>query len=279
MKLFSTPFLSLCRALIVPLGMLALIITTGCGASNSPMMQAEGGPSVVDAAANVAAGGSTPRVLLFVGTGTTSGSVAGYKTILGNLKLTYATATSSQLNGMSQKALSAYKLLIVPGGNAVTISRTLSSATKTNIKNAITGGLHYLGICAGAFFAGHSGVYNYLDLTPGGTWFNFYADEFKGITRAALQITAPNGSRLDQYWQNGPQLSGWGSIVGKYPDGTPAIVENKVGSGWVILCAVHPEATQAWRAGMSFTTSVAVDNAYAKTLVTNALNGTALPHF
>jgi hypothetical protein len=30
---------------------------------------------------------------------------------------------------------------------------------------------------------------------------------------------------------------------------------------------------------MSFTTSVAVDNAYAKTLVTNALNGTPLPHF
>ena len=90
MKLFSTPFLSLCRALIVPVGMLALIITTGCGASNSPMMQAEGGPSVVDAAANVAAGGSVPKVLLFVGTGTTSGSVAGYKTILGDLKLTYA---------------------------------------------------------------------------------------------------------------------------------------------------------------------------------------------
>jgi glutamine amidotransferase PdxT len=279
MKLFSTRLLSLCRALIVPLGLLALIITTGCGASNSPMMQAEGGPSVVDAAANVAAGGSVPKVLLFVGTGTTSGSVAGYKKILGDLKLTYATATSSQLNGMSQKALSAYKLLIVPGGNAITISRYLSSTAKTNVKNAITGGLHYLGVCAGAFFAGHSGVYNYLDLTPAGTWFNFYADEFKGITKEAVEIKAPNGSRLDQYWQNGPQLSGWGSIVGKYPDGTPAIVENKVGSGWVILCAIHPEATQAWRTGMTFTTSVAVDNAYAKTLVTNALNGTSLPHF
>lgn len=279
MQFFSSRFLSLCRSLIVPIGLLALIITTGCGASNSPMMQPEGGPSVVDAAANVAAGGSTPKVLLFVGTGTTAGSVAGYKAILGDLKLTYATATSSQLNGMSQKALSAYKLMIIPGGNAITISRSLTSTTRTNIKNAITSGLHYLGVCAGAFFAGHSGVYNYLDLTPSGVWFNFYADEFKGITKAALEITYPNGSRLDQYWQNGPQLSGWGSIVGKYPDGTPAIVENKVGSGWVILCAVHPEATQAWRTGMTFTTPVAVDNAYAETLVTNALNGTSLPHF
>jgi glutamine amidotransferase-like uncharacterized protein len=259
---------------------LALIITTGCGTPNSPMSQPRTAPTVAEANANVLAGGTTPRVLLYVGNGTTSGSVSAVKTILGNMGLTYATASTSQLNSMSQSGLGAYKLFLIPGGNAITISKSLTSKTVTNIHNAITSnGLHYLGICAGGFFAGHSGIYDYLDLSPVGIWFNFYADYFKGITKEAVQIRSPDGSKRDQYWQDGPQFTGWGTVVAKYPDGTPAVVEGKAGNGFVILCAFHPEATQAWRSGMNFSTSVAVDNAYAKTLVTNALNGTMMPHF
>jgi glutamine amidotransferase PdxT len=267
------------RSMTVFAGLLALLITAGCGGSPSNWTKQETAPSVADVAARTAAGASAPRVLLFVGTGTSSGSVSAWKTILGDLNLKYATATSSQLNGMSPSSLAAYKLLLVPGGNAVTISKSLSSATVTKVHNAINNGLHYLGICAGAFFAGHSGIYNYLDFPPTGVWFNFYADYFRGIHKEAIEIKSANGTRLDQYWQDGPQLSGWGQVVGKYPDGTPAIVQGKSGNGWIIICAVHPEATQSWRGSMKFTTSVAVDNAYAKTLVTNALNGTSLPHF
>jgi len=266
------------RSLIVPAGLLALIISTGCGSSNwSPQQPA---PSVADVAARAVTPSSIPTVLLFVGTGTSSGDVAAVKTILGNLKLTYATATSSQLNAMSETAMKGYKLFLMPGGNAITISKSLSTSANTNLHNAIVnGGLHYLGICAGGFFAGSSGVYKYLNLTPPGVWFNYYADEFKGIHKEAVQIKGANGITLDQYWENGPQLSGWGQVVGKYPDGTPAITEGKSGNGWVILSGVHPEAPASWRTGMTFTTSVAVDNAYAQTLVTAALNGTSLSHF
>jgi len=280
MQFFPPPTLSLCRSLIVPAGLLALMIASGCGTPSSPMSQPQTAPSVEQVNANVLAGGTIPKVLLYVGNGTSSGSVAAIKTILGDLSLQYATANTSQLNGMTESKLSAYKLLLIPGGNAITISKSLSSNTVTNIHNAISkDGLHYLGICAGGFFAGHSGIYDYLDLSPIGIWFNFYADYFKGITKEAVQIRSPDGTKRDQYWQEGPQFSGWGTVVAKYPDGTPAVVENKVGNGFVILCAFHPEATQAWRSGMTFTTSVAVDNAYAKTLVTNALNGTSMPHF
>jgi glutamine amidotransferase-like uncharacterized protein len=279
MQFLPPPTLSLSRSLIAPAALLALMITSGCGTHSSPMSQPQTAPSVEQVNANVLAGGSTPRVLLYVGNGTTSGSVAAVKTILSDLQLTYATANTSQLNSMTQSGLNAYKLFLIPGGNAVTISKSLTSKTVTNIHNAISNGLHYLGICAGGFFAGHSGVYDYLDLSPVGIWFNFYADYFKGITKEAVQIRSPDGTKRDQYWQDGPQFSGWGIVVAKYPDGTPAVVQNKVGSGFVILCAFHPEATAAWRTGMSFTTSVAVDNAYAKTLVTNALNGTSMPHF
>ena len=280
MHFYPAHLVRVSRSMIVSAGLLALTISTGCGSSNWSASQQQTPPSVADVAARAVTGASIPTVLLFVGTGTSSPDVAAVKTILGNLKLTYATATSSQLNAMNESAMKTYKLFLMPGGNAITISKYLTHTTTTNLHNAIVNdGLHYLGICAGGFFAGSSGIYSYLNLTPPGVWFNYYADEFKGIHKEAVEITGSNGTKLDQYWENGPQLSGWGQVVGKYPDGTPAITEGKSGNGWVILCGVHPEAPQSWRTGMTFTTSVAVDNAYAQTLVTAALNGTSLPHF
>jgi len=216
-------------------------------------------------------------VLLYNGTGTSSTDVAAVEAQLTTLKLTYATANTSQLDAMTETQLNAYKLFIVPGGNSITIGDNLSKNATTNVRNAVSNGLHYLGICAGGFFGGYS-IYNGLDLTSG-AWFNFYADYFKGINKEAVEISFPASSKLDIYWQDGPQFTGWGNIVGKYPDGTPAIVEGSYGKGFVILSGVHPEAPASWRIGMTFTTSLAVDLAYADTLITSALNGTSLPHF
>jgi len=217
-------------------------------------------------------------VLLYNGTGTSSTDVAAVEAQLTTLKLTYATANTAQLDAMTETQLKAYKLFIVPGGNSITIgNNSLSKAATTNVRNAVSNGLHYLGICAGGFFGGYS-IYNGLDLTSG-AWFNFYADHFKGINKEAVEISFPSSSKLDIYWQDGPQFTGWGNIVGKYPDGTPAIVESSYGKGFVILSGVHPEAPASWRIGMNFTTSLAVDLAYADTLITSALNGTSLKHF
>jgi hypothetical protein len=101
------------RSLIVFAGLLALISSTGCGSSNWSASQPP--PSVADVTAKTVTGASTPPVLLFVGSGTSSGDVAAVKTILGNLKLSYATATSSQRNATSETALKAYKLFLMPG--------------------------------------------------------------------------------------------------------------------------------------------------------------------
>jgi glutamine amidotransferase-like uncharacterized protein len=122
---------------------------------------------------------------------------------------------------MSESQVREYRLLIVPGGNFVHIGNGLSLRTTANIREAVQKGLNYLGICAGAFFAGKS-PYNGLNLTSGQT-FGFYAAEARGIRKAAVAITAAGGPTLDQYWEDGPQLTGWGTAVGKYPDGTPQL--------------------------------------------------------
>jgi glutamine amidotransferase-like uncharacterized protein len=222
-------------------------------------------------------GGKEGTILLFTGAGTSSGDVAATETILKHNHVDYSTVSSAQLNGMSESQIRRYRLLIVPGGNFIDIGNSLTTRATANIRSSVQSGLSYLGICAGAFFAGNSG-YNGLNLTSG-VIFSFYAAENRGIRKAAVAITRAEGPTLDQYWEDGPQFSGWGTVVGKYPDGTPAIVEGTFGSGSVILTGVHPEAPERWRHGMTFTTPASVDNAYAGTLIHAALNRTSLPHY
>jgi glutamine amidotransferase-like uncharacterized protein len=232
---------------------------------------------VRDDQGSIPANANVAPILLFNGTGTSPSDVAALKKILSREHLDYSTANSPQLNRMSEPRIRAYRLLIVPGGNFEYIGNSLTPGTTANIREAVRNGLNYLGICAGAFFAGNSPS-NGLNLTAGAR-FGFYAAEARGIRKAPVSVAAAGGQTLDQYWEDGPQLTGWGAIVGKYPDGTPAIAEGTFGNGWMILTGVHPEAPPSWRREMDFRTPVDVDNAYAVTLIRAALNREALPHY
>jgi len=219
----------------------------------------------------------SPTILLFNGSGTSPNDVAAIEKILNENDFSYATANSQQLNEMSESRLRAYRLLIVPGGNFEQIGNGLTSSATANVRNAVHSGLNYLGICAGAFFAGKA-PYNGLNLTSG-VKFNFYALEDQGVRKAAVAITIAGSPALTHYWEDGPQLTGWGDVVAKYPDGTPAIVEGNVGDGWVILSGIHPEAPESWRRGLTFNTPASVDNAYAARLINAALNRIRLDHY
>jgi len=216
-------------------------------------------------------------VLLFNGTGTDD-DVAAVESVLTALKIKYATANSSQLNAMTETKLKAYKLFIVPGGNSITIGNNLLKTTTAMVRATVQNdGLHYLGICAGGFFGSYQTA-NGLDLTSG-VWFNVWPNNGKGTGKESVEISFPKISKLDMYWHDGPETSGWGYIVAKYPDGTAAIAEGAYGKGVAILSGVHPEAPASWRTCCTFTTPLATDLAYAGTLVTAALNGTLLPHY
>jgi hypothetical protein len=103
--------------------------------------------------------------------------------------------------------------------------------------------------------------------------------ENQGVRKTAVRIADASGSTLDQYWEDGPQLAGWGSVVAKYPDGSPAVAQGTFGNGWLVLTGIHPEAPENWRHGMIFSTSADADNAYAATLIQAALNRTPLAHY
>jgi glutamine amidotransferase-like uncharacterized protein len=220
---------------------------------------------------------TVPPILLFNGTGTSANDVTAVQSILRDNQLRYSTVNSQQLNSMGESQLMAYRLLIVPGGNYMDMGNGLASNTTANIHNAVQGGLNYLGICAGGFLAGDAPCNN-LNLASG-VRFGFYAAVNRGVHKAAVTITSVETPALEHYWEDGPEFSGWGAVVGKYPDGTPAIVQGMSGKGLVILCGVHPEAPTSWRRGMTFGTSASVDNAYAGKLIDATLHRTMLPHY
>jgi glutamine amidotransferase-like uncharacterized protein len=217
-------------------------------------------------------------ILLFAGSGTSPNDVAAVEAILDRDGLQYATADTSQFNAIESDRLGTYRLLIVPGGDFIDIGNGLSPTAIASVRAAVARGLNYLGICAGGFLAGHLTRYKSLDLA-GHVVFRFYSAEAAGIRKAAVSIATADAAPLEQYWEDGPQFSGWGSVVGKYPDGTPAIVESPYGRGLVVLAGIHAEAPESWRRGMNFNTSATADNDYASTLVLAALHHKMLAHF
>ena len=216
------------------------------------------------------------NILLFTGTGTSPGDVAALRQLMSASHLDFATANSQQVDKMSAADLAAYKLVIMPGGNFEDMGNNLSKGATEQIRTAVRGGVNYLGICAGAFIAGDS-PYNGINLTDGKR-FGFYSAENHGIRKAAVRISIAGALPAEHYWEDGPQLSGWGDVVARYPDNMPAIVEGQAGRGFMILAGVHPEAPESWRRGLSFSTSASDDNAYAVTLIKAAMSGQRLPH-
>lgn len=231
------------------------------------------------AAAACSAGRNNPaaQILLFTGAGTSPGDVDAFQSLLDGNSLAFNTASSWTMNRMSEQELRRYRLLIIPGGNFIHIGENLTPQAANRIRAAVQNGVNYLGVCAGGFLAGKTG-YNSLQLIPD-VRFGFYAAETHGIRKAAVPVTVAEGPTLEQYWEDGPEFTGWGAVAGKYPDGTPAIVQGRIGAGWVVLSGVHPEAPERWRAGMNFHTTASQDNAYAAQLIRAALDGTPLPHY
>lgn len=213
---------------------------------------------------------SVSDILLFTGPGTSPNDVAALEGLLRERGWRYSALNSARLEVITEAEVKAYRLLVFPGGNFEEIGNGLTTSAAAKLRSAVRSGSSYLGICAGAFFAGAS-PYNGLNLTEG-VRFPFYTLEERGIRKAPVFITTAAGATLEMYWEDGPVLTGWGEPVARYPEGTPAVVQGKFGEGWVILAGVHPEAPESWRRDLAFTTPASASRAYAASLIDAALN-------
>jgi glutamine amidotransferase-like uncharacterized protein len=213
-------------------------------------------------------------IILFDGAGSSPNDVKAIGKLLDREHLPYTTADSDELDLLTAEQLAHAELLIMPGGNYEQIGKGLRADTARRIRAAVNQGMNYLGICAGAFIAGNAPD-NGFNLT--GTRFAFFADSKLGTRKEVVTLANGDGTRFKTYWEDGPELTGWGDAVAKYADGTPAVVQGKVGSGWMVLTGVHLEAPDNWYDGLQ-PASPAVSIAKAAKLVRAAFNGEALPY-
>ncbi len=189
-------------------------------------------------------------VLIYNGVGTSKNSVREIEKLIRQCGFECVTITSTQLDKMAKKELLEHPLIVFAGGNYIEMGNGLSSETTEKLRQAVAGGTNYLGICAGGLLAGNADC-NSFNLTRG-VKFGFYQSVNQNIHKDVVPIVDANSHSIEHYWEDGPQFSGWGDVVGKYPDETPAVVIGSFGEGCVVLCGVHPEAPASWCKNMPF---------------------------
>jgi hypothetical protein len=140
-------------------------------------------------------------------------------------------------------------LVAFPGGIGDSDGYDVSvSANEEMIKNYISKGGRYLGICMGAYWAGS----HYLDILQG-------VDAVQYITRPNTDTRRPHAKDLNVTWLGNPDkmffydgcaLIGDGEYktIATYANGDAmAIIQNRIG-----LIGCHPEAEQFWYDGYSW---------------------------
>ena len=119
--------------------------------------------------------------------------------------------------------------MMVSGGNFIAIADSLRPSTRTNIHNAVQSGMNYLGICAGAFLAGHG---TYKSLNPAsGVRFGFYRAEKRGVRKANVAITGIGTFPIEQYWEDGPELTGWAQLSASIRTERPRLLHDGLATG------------------------------------------------
>jgi glutamine amidotransferase-like uncharacterized protein len=223
-----------------------------------------------------AANAESSQVLVYNGSGASAGDVSALIPRLEFLGYSYTLANEAQMNTMSRAQYDEYGLILWPGGDSIAMGSALSKETTGHIHDSIVlDGVSYLGFCAGAFMAETSSLYNTFKLAT--TYFNFYDQGAIGV----VNIAFPGGMSDEIVYWDGPQLSGWGQVVAKYPSGDPAIVQDFVGRnhGFVMLSGVHPEAPLTWDVPGYVEGQQTPDNTVAVSLVSAALNKAPLSHY
>jgi glutamine amidotransferase-like uncharacterized protein len=155
-------------------------------------------------------------------------------------------STTSVINSTT---LSGYDVLIMPGGEAIDYFDN-NQINNASIKQFVSEGNGYIGICAGAYAAS-----SYVtDDFPG--WglsdVNTSTESYEGVLTISATSSGTkllNGTLTDIYMATGPAMitNDKKNVLATYADnntgylGYPAIIEDTYGNGRVILSGPHPE--------------------------------------
>jgi glutamine amidotransferase-like uncharacterized protein len=169
--------------------------------------------------------------------------------------------TKVNASQIRDQGLSAYRLLCIPGGDMYKYSGSLGADGVAKIREFVSGGGGYIGICGGAYFASKKVVWKGITLpmnslrlfdgTAQGPWDEIVPFPESGLCTLripdhshAITRDVPDSLRVLYYW--GPALlpdsTYTGAVLARYGIGNrPAALATTYGRGRVFLIATHPE--------------------------------------
>lgn len=194
------------------------------------------------------------KVLIYDGDGSMEDSVAGLKACLDECNSRNSTGyyfdydLSDKINS---NTLSSYDVLIMPGGNADKYLKN-GNIDSEAIKQFLSRGNGYVGICAGAYVASSNvdGTYSGWGLAPHVNTVNVNYEGYLSISPTGSGNSLLKSTSITLYHQNGPALyestSGATSFAVYMNNetgysGYSAIIGDNYGSGRVLLSGPHPE--------------------------------------
>lgn len=178
-----------------------------------------------------AASGRPQKAIVYTGSGTWSTEVQEIKENLAALGI--QADFRSSLSGVDY---SQYGAIIMPGGNASTEMAGIGGSEAQRLKQAINGGLNYLGHCAGAFLVGtwSSG----LGLAPGVPGVQDTAQILKGEN---ISFAQGSTQRQTTFYGGPTDLSVYGGkSLAQYSNGASSMQSFDYGQGHVIVTSGHP---------------------------------------
>lgn len=276
-------------------------ILTACGSSSSGGANGSSPDNLVGAPGTQSGPTSIARgtrifktdALVYNGSGAWSAEIPGIEKVLDDHGASYDVVSSSELNAMTLEQVAQYGTIIWPGGYGNIQTNSLTSATRTMLRQAVQErGVSWIGFCAGAFVAvapapspGQDPVYGISIVNAPRMGYYYLEDEFvkqgKESQDWAMTLeTFADGSKRDLLWYGGPVTpSGANTVVAKYPNGDPAISQVWSGNGLVILSAVHPAAPPSVASSFGLNDSDGADYDLAWKLIEAVIKQKDLPTF
>jgi glutamine amidotransferase-like uncharacterized protein len=201
---------------------------------------------------------SVANVLVYVGPGSWSNSTRDFEYFCTYKGLTYQEQSYNYIN--SNDLRGKFNVIYFPGGNADPYDEHINSDGDVNIRDFVSNGGGYLGICAGAYFACDRILFD-------GGWENYKLDLFAGYGYGALDPIIPwpghamtwttmNLTNPLCQWEPTKEYQLYYGGPAFYPDAgqsmnviatwdsyynSPAMINYSYGSGHVVLCGPHPE--------------------------------------
>lgn len=188
-------------------------------------------------------------VAIFAGAGVWP---AGAREITEGLEREHAACYVGDQRMLTDEGLARFQTLIIPGGWAPLQQDAMGPEGLRAIERFVERGGTCIGVCAGAYLLSRDVVWNgerfpyplgLFDGAAVGPRNNYPEPSSAEVTFTGAGVAAGYPAKATYYFNGGSSFRGGTdvTVLGRYADGSPAMISRPIGKGRIVLLGFHPE--------------------------------------